>query len=242
MGAVLSADMQLRLHVTQSLEKCATLELLARRGARRPRCWNAKSSSLPAREQLWDALTEPESVAAWFGAEVEWDLRPGGEPVSAEEDGSVRRGRVDAVFPGRHLSFRWWPEDEETTPASRVTYTLDPDEEGTRLTVTEQPVRSPAASAPWPAFRGRMGYRLFRCWARRRLRRPCCRPVANHRWPRRRSTRSSPPWPIPPGGSCSTNLPSGAADRHRVGPGLPDVAPGRRQAPEHPRPRRVGGQ
>jgi uncharacterized protein YndB with AHSA1/START domain len=121
-------------------------------------------------EQLWDALTEPDSVAAWFGSEVEWDLRPGGPARFRGEDGSQRRGVVESVFPGRHLSFRWWPEEPDgRADASRVTYTLEPEEEGTRLTVTEQPLAPPVASAraagnaaTWHAWDSR----LFRCWAR----------------------------------------------------------------------------
>jgi uncharacterized protein YndB with AHSA1/START domain len=121
-------------------------------------------------EQLWDALTEPESVAAWFGSEVQWDLRPGGPARFLEADGSVRRGVVESVFPVRHLSFRWWREDRDGgSDASRVTYTLEPEDEGTRLTVTEQPVARPVASVgvidgsatSWSVWDSR----LFRCWA-----------------------------------------------------------------------------
>lgn len=115
-------------------------------------------------QQLWDALTDPALVGEWFGSDVEWELRPGGPARFREEDGSVRRGMVESVFPCRHLSFRWWPEDDGDNAASRVTYTLDPDEEGTRLTVTEQPVRasasSPLAGLSWTGW----DTRIFRCW------------------------------------------------------------------------------
>jgi uncharacterized protein YndB with AHSA1/START domain len=91
-------------------------------------------------EDLWDALTEPDLVAAWFGSRVEWDLRPGGGARFWEPDGTVRRGVVDAVRRGRHLSFRWWPEDTGPDATSKVSYDLEPDDDGTRLTVTEQPL------------------------------------------------------------------------------------------------------
>ena len=29
-------------------------------------------------ERLWEALTDPDQLAGWFGARVEWDLRTGG--------------------------------------------------------------------------------------------------------------------------------------------------------------------
>src|SRR5580658_6040855 len=92
-------------------------------------------------DDLWNALTAPDQVEAWFGAQVEWDLRPGGRARFFEGDGTVRGGEVDAVEPGRHLRFRWWPGDDgEGAGASEVSYDLEPDEGGTRLTVTEQPV------------------------------------------------------------------------------------------------------
>lgn len=103
-------------------------------------------------EELWDALTEPDSVAAWFGARVDWDLRPGGMAHFVGDDGSVRDGVVEAVRRGRHLRFRWWPEPGgvvppeggETDTGTEVTYNLEADREGTRLTVTEQRLVEPA--------------------------------------------------------------------------------------------------
>ncbi len=119
-------------------------------------------------DELWDALTEPEQVAAWFGARVEWDLRPGGRARFLDGDGTVRGGEVDAVEPGRHLRFRWWPGDDgEREGASQVSYDLEPDGEGTRLTVTEQPLPSgapapaTARAASWTTWDSRM----FGCWA-----------------------------------------------------------------------------
>lgn len=127
--------------------------------------------------QLWDALTDPAALASWFGSQVEWDLRPGGAARFLDDDGSLRRGIVDSVLPGRHLSFRWWRSsdgDDGEEGASQVTYTLDPDTDGTRLTVTEQPVPVPPAAGALacasvdPSFSGmwsRWDSRLFSCWA-----------------------------------------------------------------------------
>jgi len=100
--------------------------------------------------------------------------------VVTVEDGTVRGGVVEAVLPGRHLCFRWWREGEGPESPSQVSYDLEPDEGGTRLTVTEQPVpvdtddpaqdsAAKAAGAPvasagagsWTAWDGR----LFGCWA-----------------------------------------------------------------------------
>ncbi|MDQ6617663.1 MAG: SRPBCC domain-containing protein [Actinomycetota bacterium] len=128
-------------------------------------------------EELWDALTEPDAVSAWFGSRVEWDLRPGGHARFVDDDGTIRGGVIDAVRPRRHLRFRWWPEDERQDGGSQVSYDLEPEEDGTRLTVTEQPVPTtpsprtaraqPAAttSASWTGWDSR----LFGCWARAAL-------------------------------------------------------------------------
>jgi uncharacterized protein YndB with AHSA1/START domain len=128
--------------------------------------------------ELWDALTEPEEVAAWFGSQVEWDLRPGGRARFVTDDGTVRGGVVDDVRPSRRLSFRWWPEGDDQSDASQVSYDLEPDDDGTLLTVTEQPLPNevtPAAQAcvPTASAADPMGSwtgwdtRLFRCWAAR---------------------------------------------------------------------------
>ncbi len=133
-------------------------------------------------ERLWEALTEPGQLAKWFGADVEWDLREGGPARFRRDDGTERAGRVEAVRPGRHLQFRWWPADSAASrPAaacgpghdgpgepeddveSEVSYLLEPIDEGTRtrLTVQERQIAenrqvggSPRAQAP-----GRVGYR-----------------------------------------------------------------------------------
>jgi uncharacterized protein YndB with AHSA1/START domain len=133
-------------------------------------------------EELWDALTEPDSVSQWFGSQVEWDLRPCGQARFLEDDGTLRRGVIESVRPGRHLRFRWWPEGEGPgvrRGTSEVSYDLEPDDEGTRLTVTEQPLPTPepqpgvasasatvgagtiAAAEPWTNWDSRM----FCCWA-----------------------------------------------------------------------------
>src|SRR5919202_399957 len=117
----------------RSGRRCATLEL--HRPRRRPEETTVLERQLyiPADpSRLWEALTEPRPVSEWFGARVEWDLTPGGAARFVEDDGAVREGRVDAVSPGRRLRFRWWPEGQADQAASEVTYTLDPEDDGTR--------------------------------------------------------------------------------------------------------------
>jgi uncharacterized protein YndB with AHSA1/START domain len=108
-------------------------------------------------ERLWEALTDPDKMAGWFGAEVQWTLEEGAPARFVSDDGSERAGRVQAVRPGRHLRFRWWPTteraegsetpDPEAPAASEVSYLLEPVPEGTRLTIQERPVGAPAGFA-----------------------------------------------------------------------------------------------
>jgi uncharacterized protein YndB with AHSA1/START domain len=108
-------------------------------------------------ERLWEALTEPDQVAGWFGGRVEWDLREGGSAAFRGDDGHERQGRIERLRPGRHLRFVWWPaapgrtdansDESRDDLASEVSYLLEPLEEGTRLTIQERQVRAAAPGA-----------------------------------------------------------------------------------------------
>lgn len=95
---------------------------------------------------VWDALTDPRELAAWFGAEGAIDPRPGGAVRFRWPDGSERRGVVLQHDPPHRLTFRW--RELRTSAAGLsaveahvVTFTLEPDgsgsHDGTRVTVTE---------------------------------------------------------------------------------------------------------
>jgi uncharacterized protein YndB with AHSA1/START domain len=99
--------------------------------------------TLPAcRQEVWEALTEPDRLRAWFGAWVDWDLRPGGAARFRDDDGSERSGVIETVTDREVLRFRWWSDDDRE-PESEVTYTLEEVPDGTRLTVTERPSGEP---------------------------------------------------------------------------------------------------
>src|SRR5581483_4775207 len=86
---------------------------------------------LPApREEVWDALTEPDRLAEWFATEVELDLRPGGGASFRWGNGEERRAVVTEVEPEERLAFSWEDEGE-------VEFTLADAAEGTRLVVRE---------------------------------------------------------------------------------------------------------
>jgi uncharacterized protein YndB with AHSA1/START domain len=101
-------------------------------------------------ERLWEALTRPELVRSWFGGEFDWDLTEGSALRFRGDDGGSRGGRIDAVRPGRHLRFVWWPDHGDARAgATEVSYLLEPlDEgEGVVLTVQERQVEAPAGVA-----------------------------------------------------------------------------------------------
>ena len=56
---------------------------------------------------VWDALTDPQELAAWFGADADIDLRLGGAVRFRSPDGTDRRGLVIELDPPRRLAFRW---------------------------------------------------------------------------------------------------------------------------------------
>ena len=122
---------------------------------------------LPAEvADVWDALTSPPLIGAWFGAAVEWALEPGGPMrVGRGDDGAApRHGVVDEVEHGRRLRYRWWPSDGPGD-ATAVTYELEPLPAGTRLVITELPVETSAQRAALTAAGGvRWDVRVVGLW------------------------------------------------------------------------------
>ena len=116
-------------------------------------------------DQLWEALTRPEFVRGWFGGEFDWNLTEGSALRFRGDDGGTREGRIDAVRPGRHLRFVWWPVptsaeteavgthrnaeagDDDTHSATEVSYLLEPLDDGVLLTVQERRIEAPAGIA-----------------------------------------------------------------------------------------------
>jgi uncharacterized protein YndB with AHSA1/START domain len=83
------------------------------------------------REEVWEALTDPERLEDWFANDVDLDLRPGGGATFRWANGEERHAIVRSVEPEERLAFDW--EDEE----GEVEFTLVDDDAGTRLTVVE---------------------------------------------------------------------------------------------------------
>jgi uncharacterized protein YndB with AHSA1/START domain len=92
-----------------------------------------RTTELPAApEEVWEALTDEDGLAGWFGSEDEVAAR--------------KAARIDEADPGRRLAWTWWPEGE-SGGASTVEITLVPTTGGTRLTVIERPPLTATATA-----------------------------------------------------------------------------------------------
>jgi uncharacterized protein YndB with AHSA1/START domain len=109
---------------------------------------------LPASpERVWSSLTEGRELSAWFGAEVEFEARPGGPAIFRWPDGRSREATVEEMDPPRRLSFRWAPFERtgggaRVVPASRVEFTLEPARAGTLLRLSERKLAGSAIAAP----------------------------------------------------------------------------------------------
>jgi uncharacterized protein YndB with AHSA1/START domain len=95
-------------------------------------------------DRLWEALTDPDQAAGWFGGRIEWEVGEGAPLRFHPDDGPERAGRVEAVRPGRYLRYRWWTLDGPESDESEVTYLIEPAEDGSRLTIQEREVSVPA--------------------------------------------------------------------------------------------------
>jgi uncharacterized protein YndB with AHSA1/START domain len=98
-------------------------------------------------ERVWRALTDPAQVSQWFGVTIEGSIAQGSEAwmTSLHPDYAGQRFRVrfTEMTPPRRLVWRWHPGavdpkvDYSREPETTVTFTLEPSDGGTRLTVAE---------------------------------------------------------------------------------------------------------
>jgi uncharacterized protein YndB with AHSA1/START domain len=109
-------------------------------------------------ERVWRAISDSKEFGSWFGIELDRGFAPGAEirgritPTIADPDVAKTQEKyagmplaffVESVEPMRLLSFRWHPfaidstVDYSTEPMTLVTFTLEPAEGGTLLTVVE---------------------------------------------------------------------------------------------------------
>lgn len=94
-------------------------------------------------ERVWEILTTPEHVSAWFcdGNPVTIDLHPGGVMNIDFGTGKAFPTRIDKVDPPHYLAYRWASEHAgvlaDDTNSTLVEFTLAPEGKGTLLTLSE---------------------------------------------------------------------------------------------------------
>jgi uncharacterized protein YndB with AHSA1/START domain len=103
------------------------------------------------RWDLWAALTRPEELSRWFGAEVlSVEARPGDRIVVRDAEGTLHRAIVETAEAPSRFAFRWLPAAVkpgegpnrdccEFSPGSRVEFLIEETDEGSALTVVETP-------------------------------------------------------------------------------------------------------
>jgi uncharacterized protein YndB with AHSA1/START domain len=105
-------------------------------------------------ETLWETLTTDAGFSIWSGPGSRIDPQPGGLIQTPDRaTGQPRVGVVEEIDAGRHLRYRWWPEDDPDL-VSTVDITLQPSPGETRLIITERlalpaPVSMRACARAW---------------------------------------------------------------------------------------------
>ncbi|AJT40848.1 SRPBCC domain-containing protein [Psychromicrobium lacuslunae] len=95
-----------------------------------------------SQQKVWQALTEADLIAQWFGNHATIDLRPGGAMwLRWDEYDAEGRAEVVEVSPISRFSFRW-ERTPQTGPLREdnltlVVFELSEQDGGTSLTVTE---------------------------------------------------------------------------------------------------------
>jgi uncharacterized protein YndB with AHSA1/START domain len=109
-------------------------------------------------ERVWRALSDAAEFGSWFGVELDGGFVPGAhitgriKPTTADPEvakiqekyaGTPMAFYIERIEPMRRFSFRWHPFaidssiDYSNEPMTLVTFTLEPAEGGTILTVVE---------------------------------------------------------------------------------------------------------
>lgn len=96
-------------------------------------------------EKVWSAVTEPAHISQWFG-QAEFEGRGAGNHGTLTFPGyGVVPLRIEAIDEPHSVTYRWGNDDALGTPAAELdeqhstvfTFTLEPVEGGTQLTVAE---------------------------------------------------------------------------------------------------------
>jgi uncharacterized protein YndB with AHSA1/START domain len=94
-------------------------------------------------EEVWEALTDEDRLEEWLAPDVELDPVEGGE-VAVRDGDDERAGTVETVEEFERFAFTWSRPGEGE---SFVEFTIEALPGGSRVTVVETPMDSPATTA-----------------------------------------------------------------------------------------------
>ncbi|CAN5135452.1 SRPBCC family protein [soil metagenome] len=111
-------------------------------------------------ERVWQAITDPAFTARyWYGTRLESDWKVGSSITFVKPQGEPDTGRVLVADKPRTLSFSWhiaWGEMAKEKD-SRVTFTIEPDGGGSKLTLVHDEFEEGSKAAEalkhgWPGI------------------------------------------------------------------------------------------
>lgn len=98
-------------------------------------------------DRVWRALTTAPELSAWFQVTIEGEIAPGSEAwmtsVQPQYAGERFRVRFTEMVPPHRFVWQWHPGEVDPSvdysrePRTTVTFSLEPSERGTRLSVSE---------------------------------------------------------------------------------------------------------
>jgi uncharacterized protein YndB with AHSA1/START domain len=88
---------------------------------------------------VWTALTDPETIAGWFGDSAQVDLRVGGSVRFTWPAGEISHGVIVSAEAPTRFAFRWDVFGTITDPTlfTTVEFTIHPVAQGTAVRVSE---------------------------------------------------------------------------------------------------------
>jgi uncharacterized protein YndB with AHSA1/START domain len=113
----------------------------------------ARWYAAPAAE-VWSALTDPERMARWLGAEVSIEARAGGAVALRWAGGEEMDGVITVLEPGRVLEYTW--REGAQGVESVVRFELRPEGPGTLLMLEHTGVRAEQAAGLGAGWHGHL--------------------------------------------------------------------------------------
>lgn len=91
-----------------------------------------------SQQRVWEAITTPEQLSAWFGSTFRFDKLAVGEPMHFIHEEKIISSDlvITEVEPIERFAFKW-PAELGYPILTQVTFTLEPVAGGTRVTVTD---------------------------------------------------------------------------------------------------------